>query len=255
MENRLDIAEVVRRTGLTSRALRFYEERGLVSPLRTQSGRRRYGAGELERINQVVALRKAGLSIAQIQGLIGRQRLDLGRLIDAQLAAIDEQSRTLAEAKALLLTAKARVEGGAPIDIETFCALIRNGDGLMKQDQWETIAERYLTPEARAEWAARVPAEFDGDGYHGRWRELGERIEAALPLDPSSSQAQAFAAEWFALLQPFTAVATPGMWEGTQRMYDDMDNWSAQADPGFSKRVWEFMKQVAIQRMAAGGTA
>lgn len=58
MQDVLDIAEVVRRTGLTSRALRFYEARGLVAPLRTHSRRRLYGPGELERLNQVVRSRR-----------------------------------------------------------------------------------------------------------------------------------------------------------------------------------------------------
>ena len=35
MAESLDIAEVARLTGLTSRALRFYEARGLVAPLRS----------------------------------------------------------------------------------------------------------------------------------------------------------------------------------------------------------------------------
>ena len=35
MTELLDIADVVRRTGLTSRALRFYEARGLLAPVRT----------------------------------------------------------------------------------------------------------------------------------------------------------------------------------------------------------------------------
>ena len=52
----IDIRDVVRMTGLTSRALRFYEARGLVTPLRTYSGRRLYGPAELERINQIVAM-------------------------------------------------------------------------------------------------------------------------------------------------------------------------------------------------------
>ena len=69
MDDWLDIREVVRRTGLTSRALRFYEARGLVAPLRTHSGRRLYGAGELERLNQIVALKRAGLTLTQIQRL------------------------------------------------------------------------------------------------------------------------------------------------------------------------------------------
>ena len=56
MTDSLTIGEVVRRTGLTTRALRFYEARGLVNPLRTAAGRRLYGAAELERIHQIVAL-------------------------------------------------------------------------------------------------------------------------------------------------------------------------------------------------------
>jgi DNA-binding transcriptional MerR regulator len=47
MIDALTIDEVVRRTGLTSRALRFYEARGLIRPLRTGSGRRLFGPGEL----------------------------------------------------------------------------------------------------------------------------------------------------------------------------------------------------------------
>ena len=46
MEQPLDIRDVVRMTGLTSRALRFYEARGLVTPLRTYSGRRLYGPAD-----------------------------------------------------------------------------------------------------------------------------------------------------------------------------------------------------------------
>ncbi len=252
MEDVLDIAEVVRRTGLTSRALRFYEARGLVKPLRTQSGRRLYGPGELERINQVLALKKAGLTIAQIQRLTSRRPMDLAALVDAQLEALEAQSRALADAKALLLTVKSRIDHGAPIDVATFCALIRSGDTIMEQDSWKKVTDRYYTPEARAEWATRMPDGFDQDAYAAQWRELG-RIEAALPLDPGSAEAQAFVNEWFALLKPCTDVATPAMMEGTSRMYDDMDNWAGDADPGFSKRVWDFMKQASQHRLTSGG--
>jgi DNA-binding transcriptional MerR regulator len=39
----LEIGEVAERTGLSHRALRFYEARGLVKPLRLAGGRRAYG--------------------------------------------------------------------------------------------------------------------------------------------------------------------------------------------------------------------
>ena len=69
MPDSLDIAEVARLTGLTSRALRFYEARGLVTPLRTASGRRYYGRAELEQLHRILAMKRAGLTLAQIQRL------------------------------------------------------------------------------------------------------------------------------------------------------------------------------------------
>ena len=96
----IDIREVVRRTGLTSRALRFYEARGLLQPLRTYAGRRLYGRGELERIQQILALKRAGLSLAQIGKLTARGSMDLGALVDAQLKIIEERKAELDEARA-----------------------------------------------------------------------------------------------------------------------------------------------------------
>lgn len=252
-----DIAEVARRTGLTSRALRFYEARGLVRPLRSASGRRYYGAGELDRISQILALKKAGLTLAQIQQLGDRRPLDLARLIDAQLEAVEARAAELAEAKALLLTVKSCIDRGEPIDVATFCSLIRNGDTIMESDGWKNVIDRYFTPEEQVEWAermAQVPDGFDQEAYGLKWKELSARIEAAMPMEPMSAEAQAFVDEWFALLKPFTQVATPAMRNGTVRMYDDMESWGGQADPGFSKVIWDFVKLATAARLAAGGS-
>ena len=114
MDDLLDIREVVRRTGLTSRALRFYEARGLLKPLRTYSGRRLYGRGELERIQQILALKRAGLSLAQIGRLTERGSMNLGAVVDAQLKVIEERKAELDEARALLLTVKSRITAASP---------------------------------------------------------------------------------------------------------------------------------------------
>ena len=93
MELPLDISEVCRRTGLTSRTLRFYEARGLVSPTRTYSGRRLYGPAELECINGIVALKRAGLTLSQIARLPHQDLLDFGRL--GELMGYDRKLNTL----------------------------------------------------------------------------------------------------------------------------------------------------------------
>ena len=112
MERPLDIRDVARRTGLTSRALRFYEARGLLKPLRTYSGRRIYGSGELERIQQILALKRTGLSLAQIQKLISRGSLNLQAVVEAQQELIEARKSELEEARHLLLNVKSRIDRG-----------------------------------------------------------------------------------------------------------------------------------------------
>jgi DNA-binding transcriptional MerR regulator len=251
MDDLLNIKQVVRETGLTSRALRFYEARGLVAPLRTHTGRRLYSAAVLERINQIVALKRAGLTLAQIQRLTARRPLDLARLIDAQLEALDTRQTEIAEAKQLLLSVKSRIDRGEPVDVATFCSLIRQGDAVMEHENWKKVADRYFTPEQQAHWAERmkdVPAGFDQDAYNRQWAELGARIAAALPLDPASSEAQAFYDEWQALLAPFKAVATPEMMAGATELYSRMDEWQGDQQPPFSMDVWQFIQAAGKAR-------
>jgi DNA-binding transcriptional MerR regulator len=251
MDDSLDISEVARRTGLTSRALRFYEARGLLQPLRTNSGRRLYGAAALERLNQILALKRAGLTLAQIQRLSGRAPIDLKRLIDAQIETIEAQRRDLAEAKALLLNVKSRIDRGEPVDVATFCSLIRQGDYVMETENWKKVTDRHFTEKEKAHWADRaadVPAGFDQEAYSRQWADLSARIEAALPLDPAGTQAQALYDEWQALLAPFTAVATPEMMAGATRLYEKMDEWQGDQKPPFSAAVWTLMQAAGQAR-------
>lgn len=256
MEDVLDITAVSTATGLTLRALRFYEARGLVSPLRTAGGRRVYGRGELARLNAAIALKRAGFSIAQIGKLLGGRTVDLGKLVAMQIEALDVQASQLAEARTLLSSVQSRIDRGEPIDVATLCSLIRSGDSIMENEKWGEVVDRYFTPEEQAEFKgqmAKVPTGFDQEAYSAKWRELGGRIQAALPLEPMSDQGQAFVDEWFGLLKPFSQVATPAMWSGTVNMYSDMKNWPTKPDMGFGPEVWSFIQSATKARIAAGG--
>lgn len=245
----LDIGAVAQATGLTPRALRFYEARGLVQPLRTAGGRRVYGRGELARLNAAVALKRAGFSLAQIGKLLGGRPVDLRRLVALQIVAIEARSAELAEARALLGSVQSRIDRGEPIDVATLCSLIKTGETLMEQEQWQAVSDRYLSDEARADFAATpMPAGFDQAAYSAQWSDLAARIEAALPLDPTSPEARALYDEWTGLLAPFAAVATPAMTQGVARMYDRMGEWSGDQQPPFSPNVWAFIKSVGQAR-------
>lgn len=260
MPDSLPIDEVVRRTGLTSRALRFYEARGLVRPLRTGSGRRLYAPADLERLGQLLALKRAGFSLAAIAQVFAGRGVATGVLLRIQLETIEQQRAELSEAATLLRTALSRIEGGEPLDAATLCSLILNGSTIMTQkQQWDAVSAPYLSDQAKADFAAaqpRMPDGFDAQSYGAAWAELGARVKSALPLDPASDLAQALLNEWNAMLAPFTAVATPAMMEGVTKMYDDMPKWGEHTggdvpSPGFDVEVWQFIR-AAGQARAAG---
>jgi len=66
----LKVGELARRTGKSIRALRLYEEMGLLEPARSQGNFRQYGADEVARIYWITKLQDLGFTLAQIQKLI-----------------------------------------------------------------------------------------------------------------------------------------------------------------------------------------
>jgi DNA-binding transcriptional MerR regulator len=246
----LDIREVARRTGLTSRALRFYEARGLVQPLRTHSGRRLYGRGELQRIQQILALKRAGLTLSQIARLTARGPLDLSALVDSQLKLIEERKAELEDARSLFLSIKSRIDRGEPVDAATFCSLIREGDRIMQPADWKKVTDRYFSDEEKAHWAKHPPqGDFDQAEYGRKWADLGKRVEAAIPKGPDSPEAQALYDEWQELLAPFKAVATPQMMEGATRFYDKMDEWQGDVpNAPFTADAFRFIQEIGRTR-------
>ncbi|WP_294234399.1 MerR family transcriptional regulator [uncultured Sphingomonas sp.] len=254
MTTMLDIAEIARATGLSSRVLRFYEARGLIRPLRSEGGRRIFGAGELERLHAIVALKRAGFTLAAIGRMLDRPDARLGPMVAAQLAVVEAQAVALADTARLLHSIQSRIDAGERIDVATLCSLIRKGN-TMTTTQWKAVVEQHFTPEEQTHWAERLgalPADFDQDAYQAQWADLGQRIAAALPMDPDSDGARGFVREWFALLAPFQAVATPEMWTGAMRLHEKRAAWDGQADPGFSADVWQFIQAAGAAMRARG---
>ena len=251
MPDSLDIAEVARLTGLTSRALRFYEARGLVTPLRTASGRRHYGPAELEWLHQIVAMKRAGLTLAQIQSMTAGRRVDLRDIVAAQIELLEDREREIASARTLLESILSRIERSEPIDVATFCSLIRQGVTAMTQQKWDEVTSRYMTTEQREaldEAVAALPADFDNEAHNAKWKDLSGRIKAALPLDPASPQAQAFLDEWGDLLGPYLAVASAEMLAGVKNFHEHIEQWEGQVDSPFDAEVYRFHQAAAEAR-------
>ena len=92
------IGELAQRAGLSTKALRFYEQAGVLPrPARTASGYRDYDETALARLGFVRAAQSAGLTLAEIRTII-EVREDQGRpcehvadLLDRHVAALDQR--------------------------------------------------------------------------------------------------------------------------------------------------------------------
>jgi DNA-binding transcriptional MerR regulator len=74
MSEFLTIGELARRTGITTSALRYYDELGLVRPTRRVSGHRRYAVDAVAAVGVVRFLREAGFTLAETKRLIGSRK-------------------------------------------------------------------------------------------------------------------------------------------------------------------------------------
>lgn len=86
------IGEIAQTTGFTVRALRHYEEIGLLTPTsRTSAGHRLYGAESIEQLYRISALQRLGLSLSQVQQTLSTNQTDAATLISDHLRAVEER--------------------------------------------------------------------------------------------------------------------------------------------------------------------
>ena len=80
----LDIGEVARRAGVRASTLRFYEEKGLITPSRTGGGTRRYSDDDIATIQEVARLQEDGVNLAGVGHVLRLQHEndDLRRRLD-----------------------------------------------------------------------------------------------------------------------------------------------------------------------------
>jgi len=94
----LNPSEAARRLGVSAKALRLYERRGLVAPVRTAAGWRAFGPEEMARAAEIAALRALGLSLAQVARVLKGDPQGLEPALAAHQASLEGQIRQLAGA-------------------------------------------------------------------------------------------------------------------------------------------------------------
>lgn len=208
------VGEVARATGLSVRTLRHYDAIGLVSPAeRTAAGYRAYSEGDVRRLYRVVSLRGMGLGLEEIRHALEQPAGDLPGVVQRQIERVDLEIRA-----AQLLRSRL---------VALFESLQRSETPLHElRDVLEVMAmtSQYYTAE-QLEALERRAAALGPEGMEGAqrsWATLIEEMEAARASgkDPASTEVQALAERWRALIEQFTG-GDAGTFASLQRVYED----------------------------------
>ena len=84
------IQELSRLSGVTTRALRWYDKIGLLTPSgRTEGGYRLYGPAEVDRLQDILYYRALGVELAQVKEILDDPSFDRLAVLRGHLAALE----------------------------------------------------------------------------------------------------------------------------------------------------------------------
>jgi len=208
------VGELARRSGLSIRAVRYYDHIGLLRPSgRTAAGHRRYDDGDVQRLYRICVLRDTGLALSDIAAALDDPGWALHRALGTHLERLGRQQTTIAAARRRLV---ALVGNGA--DLTTTQILDTLGELTMFTDAVQSSISIlvYRDLGAAHAWLTRVfgltpgPLELDesGDAVHGQVL----AGDAVIWLHPESAE--------YALASPAALGSATG---SVAVMVDDVD--------------------------------
>ncbi|QIS05677.1 MerR family transcriptional regulator [Nocardia brasiliensis] len=121
------IGELARRTGVSTRLLRYYEEQGLLRPQRDGLGYRSYAEDATDRVAYIREMLAAGLSTEDIRGLLSCAVEHDGtrwiqacetsvRIVDDRYSELADRIAELERQRALLTRQRAMIRDMAPAE-------------------------------------------------------------------------------------------------------------------------------------------
>lgn len=121
----LSASEAAGRLGISLKALRLYEQRGLVKPVRTAAGWRNYGHAEMQRAGEIAALRALGLSLGQVARVLEGDPQGLGTALADHQTRLEADIRRLAETIETVRTLRTGLTDGHPPAMPELARLAR----------------------------------------------------------------------------------------------------------------------------------
>lgn len=207
-ERHFSPAEVSRLMGVSPKALRLYESRGLIKAARTVNGWRAFGRAEIERLHLVLALKALRLPLSRIGELLAAGRVGLAEVLAAHERALAEDAAKAERALRLVRDARARINRGEILSIDDIATLIKETPMSFKSGQKELGA--LLEPHVKAHFsdadiATTGRRDFDQEEIGREWDGLIAEARALMVADDwQSPEARDLGRRWKAEVAKFT---------------------------------------------------
>ena len=211
------VHEFAELAGVTVKALHHYDRLGLLKPTRSQAGYRLYAERDLERLEQIIALKFLGVPLKQIRSVLDRSEMEMRNALRLQIEALEEKQRQLARTIRAVRAAEKSIEPGqtaAPV------LLKRIIEAIEMQNDVEGM-KKYFSEEA---WVKQRPRYENGPSPE--WQAIYREAGALLGEDPASDAALAMAGRWLERLESDTG-GDPAVLMGRTLAWDDREHWPA----------------------------
>jgi DNA-binding transcriptional MerR regulator len=255
------VKQVAELTGVTVRALHFYDQIDLLRPSKVgANGYRYYDDGALLRLQQILFYREVGLELEQIKDVLDRPDFDLVTALRAHRTVLQEKIDRLHN----LISTVDNTIGHLTGDVDMSKKQLFEGFSKEKQEQYERVARLQYGPDivnqSIKRWNSYTPEQQEAVKQEGGqvYLDLAEAINAGK--SPESEDVQAMLARWHKHMHYFyepTLEIMRGLAEGYrtdpefvaffQRIHPELPDYIAQ---GIVKYV-DDLEYAEIERMLA----
>jgi len=182
-KTRDNTAAIAAQFGVSLKALRLYEQLGMLAPPRTRAGWRVYGQDQIERLHAILSLKQLGLPLARIAELLKAGQTDLAALLSVQEQMLEETKRETEYALSLVQVARIRLRDKGNVPAEQLAATVRRISKTMirPSPELDALAKRVYTPAQIAAFQARERDPETMARHSAAWERIYGELDVLVP--------------------------------------------------------------------------
>lgn len=230
----LKVGDLAKRCGLTVRTLHHYDTIGLLTPsARSGNSYRLYNRHDIARLHQIQALRRFGLSLADIGTVLASPGSHLAAIVERQIQTLDQQIAQSTLLRERLFLLQGQLQRGEEPELADWLTTL----------EMMSMYDKYFTKEEQKHFPLLATAE---NSTSEEWAALVQAVREAMDaqLPPQHPDAQALAKRWIAMLMR-DSHGDPRLLAKLNAMYFNEPSWQLQT--GITLDLMTFIQEALAE--------